>query len=154
MSQHLTAQLDLQRIIERYFENFKKIEKNNLTPAKIRSRISFLKKNWTLFKNGYLLLTTILVTERTAVSYFKDHCFETTYTSYLAVLDYMSECLETLEPYVSPNQTLNESRVRLEHPPFRYRTFCPFNCPRSTASTMNGNNFEIDSPRSFAITRI
>lgn len=77
MSQPLTAQLDLQRIIERYLENFKKIGKNNLIPAKIRSRISFLKENWTLFRNGYsLLITTITATERTAVPYFKDHCFD------------------------------------------------------------------------------
>ncbi|XP_071652355.1 uncharacterized protein [Temnothorax longispinosus] len=38
MSEHLGKQLQLQRSIERYLDNFKKIGKRNLTPAKPKSR--------------------------------------------------------------------------------------------------------------------
>ena len=49
MSEQLGGQPQLQRVIERYLDNFKKLGRNNLSPAKIRSRISSLKETWNQF---------------------------------------------------------------------------------------------------------
>ncbi|XP_077277655.1 uncharacterized protein LOC143905880 [Temnothorax americanus] len=104
MSEHLGKQAQLQRSIERYLDNFKKIEKGNLTPAKVRSRIQSLKELWASFFDGHAdLLHRIPESSRAALSYFQDNAFDTTLAAYQHALNYMTECLEELEPVVSPN---------------------------------------------------
>ncbi|XP_071577042.1 uncharacterized protein [Temnothorax nylanderi] len=99
MAEHLGGQLQLQRQIERYLENFKKIGKANLTPAKIRSRIAFLKETWQQFVNGHASVArTINEDVQASLAYFKDNHYETANNACQAALDYMSESLEELEP--------------------------------------------------------
>lgn len=52
----LVKQLQQRRIIERALENFRKIGRANLTPAKIRSRMTSLKDTWQLLLDGHVEL--------------------------------------------------------------------------------------------------
>lgn len=105
MAELLAKQQSLQREIERYLANFKKVGRNNLTP-KIRSRISTLKETWNQFRLGHVALEGAFTEiNRSSISYFKDNQFELTEPVYHTALDHMADCLEELDPYVSPNQS-------------------------------------------------
>lgn len=103
----LSKQLQLQRSIERWIDNFKKIGRNNLNPAKIRSRIMSLKETWSQYLNGHAdLVKTVSEPNQATIAYFKDQQFEKTEDVYQTALDHMAECLEELEPPVSHNVSL------------------------------------------------
>lgn len=113
MSEHLVKQLQLQRIIDRWIENFKKIGKNNLNGAKIRARISSLKDTSLQFLDRHAaLMKQIPEGARSSMEYFRDKAMDTTADNYQAALDYISECLEEIEPPVSPNTSLDISVLR------------------------------------------
>lgn len=116
MAEGLTKQLQLQRLIARSLENFKKLGRSNLTAARVRSQINSLKETWHLFLDGHAcLLYTISEDLRSAFEYFKDEVFESTEEQYQCTLDHMTDCLEELEPLVSPTQPCaNSTRVRSE----------------------------------------
>lgn len=60
MAKPLAKQLQLRRILERSMENFKKIGRANLTPGKVRSRLSILKDTWTQFLDGDVILSKVI----------------------------------------------------------------------------------------------
>ena len=106
MADILERQRTIQRMIERALENFKKIGKGNLTTAKIRSRILLLKDNWSQFVTGHAALKeAIPKVKREEFPYFSEDHFERSQDAYLTALDYMADCLEELEPTVSPNHS-------------------------------------------------
>lgn len=89
--------------------------KANLTPAKIRTRIASLKENWTQFRNGHAsLLSTIPATEQATLNYFQSDSFESTEDVYQTTWEYMTECLEQLEPVVSHEHSFNASHANLD----------------------------------------
>ncbi|XP_011881282.1 PREDICTED: uncharacterized protein LOC105569429, partial [Vollenhovia emeryi] len=99
MSDILAKQNVLQRSIERALENFKKVGKANLTPAKIRTRISALQANWTLYQDGHAhLLTAVAEPARASLAYFHENQFDATEDLYQTTWEYMTECLEEIEP--------------------------------------------------------
>lgn len=58
---------------------------------------------------GHLVLrTTIPAANRLALDYFKDHQYEAHEEIYQNTSDYMTECLEQIEPYVCPNQSFDQ----------------------------------------------
>ncbi|XP_077262536.1 uncharacterized protein LOC143897601 [Temnothorax americanus] len=106
--QLLDKQSQRLRTVNRALENFKKIGKKNLTIAKIRSRITDLKDVWATIQDGHFALrAAIPAAERVNHEYFKDQHFEVYEEKYRTALDYMHECLEELDPYVSPNQSVS-----------------------------------------------
>ncbi|KMQ89514.1 hypothetical protein RF55_10851 [Lasius niger] len=99
MSEALAKQMLLQRSIERSLDNFKKIGRNNLTAAKIRSRISSLKDLWNPYQEGHaILIKTTPTSAKATLEYFKDEQFEATEDVYNTTMDFMADCLEELEP--------------------------------------------------------
>lgn len=135
MSEHFVPQQQLQRSIEHYLENFKKIGKSNLTPAKVRSRISTLKEQWSQFFNGHTDLSQrIPESTRSSFLYFKDNHFDLTSAAYQNALDYMAEILEELEPVVSPNQSVSSTRLPAETSVFSLSHLPPIKLP-----PFNGN---------------
>lgn len=113
MSETLAAQMILKRSIERTLDNFKKLGKANFTAAKIRSRLSTLKENWSQFRSGHaILLSTTQARDRMSMEYFKEEFFEGTEDIFVTTLDYLTECLEEIEPCVSPNASFNQSVAR------------------------------------------
>jgi len=135
MSEHFVPQQQLQRSIERYLENFKKIGRSNLTPAKVRSRISTLTEQWSQFFNGHTDLSQrIPESTRSSFIYFKDNHFNLTSAAYQNALDYMAEILEELEPVVSPNQSFSSTRLPAETSAFSLSHLPPIKLP-----PFNGN---------------
>jgi len=94
----LIKQQQHQQIIGRALENFKKIGRQNLTPAKIRSRVQTLKETWTQFLNGHSELLKLVEDGQEAIAYFKERQFDITEETFQSTLDYMAECLEELVP--------------------------------------------------------
>ncbi|XP_039302764.1 uncharacterized protein LOC120357109 [Solenopsis invicta] len=85
--------------VARALTNFKKVGKNNYSAALIRSRIATLKDNWTLCGEGHAaLLTAFPPDKRKDIPYFEDLEFERHEDHFQEALDYMTECLEELEP--------------------------------------------------------
>ncbi|XP_024872888.1 uncharacterized protein LOC112455302 [Temnothorax curvispinosus] len=114
MTEQLGGQPQFQRIIERFLENFKRIGKNNLSP----------------FLNGHAALArTISADVRATLPYFKENQFETTNAVYEAALDYMAECLEELEPVVSPNHSFAASTMRTDGSAFSLSHLPPIRLP-------------------------
>ncbi|XP_071577544.1 uncharacterized protein [Temnothorax nylanderi] len=115
MSELLAKQTRLQRSIERFLDNFRKVGKGNLTAAKIRSRIAALKELWCSYQEGHDQLTKATPTKsQTELAYFQDDYFAATEEVYQTTLDFMSDWLEELEPFVSPNQSMLNASVRAE----------------------------------------
>jgi len=99
MSDVLVKQQTLLQTVERFLPNFKKIGKNNLTAAKVRSRISVLKENWALCVDGHAALQLFApVAASKEAKYFEMQLFEKHEELYQEALDYMADCLEELEP--------------------------------------------------------
>ena len=97
----------LLRSLNRTLENFKKIGKNNLTPARVRSRVSALKELWADVQTAHWeLLAKILPNKRTSEPYFTGNQYDLAEETYRSTADYMAECLEELAPPVSPNQSI------------------------------------------------
>jgi hypothetical protein len=102
MTDLLVKQYSLFYSISRSLENLKKIGKNNYSAAKIRSRMSVLKDTWTqCVQTHSLLLQAIPETKRESFDYFKNYLFDVHEDVYQDTLDYMTECLEEIEPIVS-----------------------------------------------------
>lgn len=100
-------------------ENFKKIGRANLTPAKVRSRMASMKAVWSQFQDGHTGISrTIPETTKGSIDYFKANVYAATEEVYLTTLDHLAEFLEELAPPVSPNQSLNLSQPRSLLSPF------------------------------------
>lgn len=105
----------LKRSIERALDNFKKLGKANYTAAKIRSRLSNLKENWGQFRTGHAFLLSVTpAKEKASMDYFREELFENTEDIFATTQDYMTECLEEIEPCVSHNSSFNQSVLRSE----------------------------------------
>lgn len=110
----LEKQLHLLRTVDRALDNFKKIGRNNLTPAKIRNRMTALKEIWTQIQSEHLALKHIIpAANQPLVEYFKENQYETYEEIYQNTCDYMAECLEEIDPYVSPNQSFDQGHQHL-----------------------------------------
>lgn len=111
MTEVLDKQQQLLRTVDRALDNFKKIGKSNLTPAKMRNRIGALKEVWAQIQNGdFTLRNSISAANRQSLKYFKEDHYEVYEEIYLTTLNYMAECLEEVDPYVSPNQSYEQER--------------------------------------------
>ncbi|XP_011883899.1 PREDICTED: uncharacterized protein LOC105571042 [Vollenhovia emeryi] len=109
MTEALEHQVQLLRQIDWSLENFKKIGKNNYTAAKIRNRLSALKELRAQVQTGHAKLRcTVSMESQKTIEYFKDNHFEVCEELYLRTSDYMSECLEEVEPIVSPNTSVTQ----------------------------------------------
>lgn len=112
MSDLMPKQMELQGVIERSLTNFKKIGRQNLTPAKVRSRMASLKETWMMYLNGHAAVTKATSAEDKANSdYFVLDQFEATEELYQMSLDFMAERLEELQPPVSPTSLHDSSNV-------------------------------------------
>lgn len=133
MSEFLESQFSLLRFVAKALDNFKKIGKNNHTPAKIRSRMTSLKDTWKKCLEGHsLLLLHYPESKRGLIAYFREEQLDQHEEIYQTALDYMSECLEELEPCVSQLQSFDrstfhaqsESALSLKHlPPIQLPPF-------------------------------
>ncbi|XP_070151971.1 uncharacterized protein [Polyergus mexicanus] len=130
MSEHFVPQQQLQRSIKRFQENFKKVGRDNLTPAKVRSRISTLKEIWIQFFNGHTDVSQrIPEASRSSFIYFKENHFDSTFAAHNTALDYMAEILEELEPVVSPNQSFSSTRLHADASAFSVSHLPPIKLP-------------------------
>ncbi|XP_032690541.1 uncharacterized protein LOC116853521, partial [Odontomachus brunneus] len=112
MSETFTRQLQLQRSIERSLDNFKKLGRTNLTPAKVRSRLSALKDLWRQFQDGNtVLLETVPSPIQQTQDYFVERRYESTEEMYQCTVDFMSEILEEIEPPRPEAQEANNSVI-------------------------------------------
>nr|XP_012219380.1 PREDICTED: uncharacterized protein LOC105670437 [Linepithema humile] len=112
MAEILTKQRQVLRSLDRSLDNFKKIGKGNLSAARVRNRISALKDCWAEIQAGHLeLVTRLTKQEQAACSYFSENLYDHAEDTYHATSDFMAECLEELEPPVSPNQSIINSSV-------------------------------------------
>ncbi|XP_025158004.1 uncharacterized protein LOC112589335 [Harpegnathos saltator] len=101
MAELHTKQLQLKRVIDRTIDYIKKIGKNNLTAGKVRSRLTILKDTWSQFLDGHALLTKAMPeASRGTIDYFRDHYCDGTEEVFEAAHDFLTECLEELEPPV------------------------------------------------------
>lgn len=108
--------------IARSLDNFKKLGKNNYTPAKIRSRISALKDTWTQCIQTHAALSHLVPEDKQAsIDYFKDQSFDAHEDVYQNTLDYMAECLEVVAPAgvsnAGSNSKQGDSSFSLSHLP-------------------------------------
>ncbi|XP_029678572.1 uncharacterized protein LOC115244780 [Formica exsecta] len=116
MSEQLSAQLVLQHSIERALDNFKKVGKNNLTSAKVRSRIGALKELWRPYQEGHVHLTqTNPPSSRATLEYFSKAMFDRTEDVYTTTLDYIMDCLEEFEPPALTARFENKQRLLTSH---------------------------------------
>ncbi|XP_070169577.1 uncharacterized protein [Polyergus mexicanus] len=130
MAEQCVPQQQLQYTIDCYLENFKKIGRNNLTPAKVRSRISQLEKYWNQFFNGHTdLAQRIPEATRSSFAYFKDKQFDSTSAAYQTAMDHMAEILEEMEPVVSPNPSLSSTRLHADASAFSLSHLPPIKLP-------------------------
>ncbi|XP_070162567.1 uncharacterized protein [Polyergus mexicanus] len=130
MAEQFVPQQQLQYTIDRYLENFKKIGRNNLTPAKMRSRISQLEKYWNQFFNGHTdLAQRIPEATRSSFAYFKDKQFDSTSAAYQTAMDHMAEILEEMEPVVSPHPSLSSTRLHADASAFSLSHLPPIKLP-------------------------
>ncbi|XP_067214160.1 uncharacterized protein [Linepithema humile] len=113
MSELLAKQQALFHSISRSLDNFRKVGKNNYTPAKIRSRVSALKETWAqCIETHSSLLQAVPEAKRESVDYFRSQLFDTHEDVYQETLDYMAERLEKIEPPMtstSANHRASES---------------------------------------------
>lgn len=130
MSEPLIKQTSLLHSISRALENFKKLGRNNYTPAKVRSRIALLKETWTqcVQNHAHLLHTTPEVNKEKS-EYFQRDQLAVYEEVYQETLDYMNECLEELEPNVSLNQSIGCASVHSEGSSFALRHLPPIQLP-------------------------
>lgn len=131
LKQQFAAQTRAQQTIENFLSNVKKIGRNNLTPAKIRSRITSLKETWAQYQQGHdVLLGTVSAEIQSSSDYFKDRCYEKTEDIFQSTLDSLFEIQEEFEPYVSPNQsfsaTTRSDAFALSHSYFPKISLPPF----------------------------
>ncbi|XP_012543469.2 uncharacterized protein LOC105840926 [Monomorium pharaonis] len=95
----ITRQQSQLQMVARALANFKKIGRNNYTPAKIRSRIAQLKDTWSQCTNVHVaMLQAFTNEEQEAIEYFEHQEFERHEELYQSTLDYMAEALEMMEP--------------------------------------------------------
>src|SRR5436190_3121595 len=102
MQDVLASQQATLHSIARALDNFKKVGRANLTPAKIRSRIANLQASWSESKQNHAVLLKLVTEEqRDTIKYFKTGQFDAHEEIYLSTMDYMNDCLEELVPVVS-----------------------------------------------------
>lgn len=134
MTEIMDRQQQLQRTIERSFDNFKKIGRNNHTAAKIRTRIQSLKEAWMEFQSGHIALRRAIPTsDPVTLAYFKKNVYDRIEEIFISTLDYMSECLEEVEPHVSFNESTEQRRNR------PYELLSLSNLPSINLSPFDGN---------------
>ncbi|XP_012543284.2 uncharacterized protein LOC105840772 [Monomorium pharaonis] len=142
MTDLLSKQVLLQRSIERALDNFKKVGRANLTPAKIRSRLASLQDNWGQFQEGHVrLLQAVPERDQAAMDYFKDGCFEATEDVYQNTKDVLTDCLEALEPVVSPNPSLHSTCVHADASGLASSRMPPIRLPPFSGSYSDWENF-------------
>lgn len=142
MSELLNKQISLLNSISRALENFKKVGRNNYTPAKIRSRITSLKETWAQCIQGHAgLLQSPLATQKERPDYFKEDQLAKHEEIYQATLDHMNECLEELEPIVSPNPSMNSTAINFESSSLSLRHLPPIKLPPFSGNLEEWENF-------------
>jgi hypothetical protein len=128
MSDILEKQLALFHSIVRSLDNFKKIGKNNYTPAKIRSRITTVKETWERCIQVHASLNqAVPEAKRETIEYFQKQLFDAHEDVYQSTLDHMTECLEDIEPLVSANPLSH--RQCESHTAFSLSHLPPINIP-------------------------
>ncbi|XP_070515340.1 uncharacterized protein [Cardiocondyla obscurior] len=112
MSDLVTKQAVTRRSIERTITNFKKLGRENITAAKVRSRIATLQESWARYQETHVqLLRSTPETELQSSDYFRGQEFEATEESYQAARDALTDFLEDLEPVVSPSLSHNSTSI-------------------------------------------
>jgi len=130
MSDPLELQQTLFHTIARALENFKKLGKNNYTPAKIQSRLTYLKETWNQCREMHaLLLREYPAGKREKIDYFKTDQMEIYEDLYQATTDYMVDCLEELKPNVSLNQSVNNTSLNSDTSSLSLRHLPPIQLP-------------------------
>ncbi|XP_029155164.1 uncharacterized protein LOC114928246 [Nylanderia fulva] len=110
MSELISAQQALLHSVARSLDNFKKIGKNNLTSAKVRSRVSTLKETWSqCLQTHTALIHAIPEAKRETMDYFKKQQLDDYEDIYQNTLDYMAECLEAIEPTANANSSFGSA---------------------------------------------
>lgn len=83
-----------------------------------------------MFLDGHAAVTkAIPEANQSSISYFKDNYFDRTEESYQLALDFMSECLEELEPPVSPNTTVADMTIHSKSSALSLSHLPPINLP-------------------------
>ena len=101
-------QQTLFKYIERALDNLKKVGRNNYSPSKICLRMMALKETWNqCLQSHAAALNHYPAEKRETLAYFKDDQLQIHEDIYQSTMDYMADCLDELEPSVSPNQSLN-----------------------------------------------
>lgn len=130
MAELFAIQQRLMRSLERALDNFKKLGRNNYTPAKIRIRMASLKDVWNQIQEMHdRLHIAIPSADRAALEYYREEAFERAEETFQAALDHMAEWLEELEPVVSANQSLTSAPARYDAPTFSSAHLPPIRLP-------------------------
>lgn len=141
MSELLESQTSLIHSISRALDNFKKIGRPNYTAVKIRSRMTALKATWERCLQGHAALLKAFPPAQRDAAYFKEKHIETHEETYQAALDYMSECLEELEPCVSPTQSIDQSYSFRSETSFSLKHLPPIQLPPFAGKPHEWENF-------------
>lgn len=92
--------------------------------------MSTLKDSWLLFLNGHVdLVKTISDTSQASLSYFNENVYETIEDTYQTTLDFMTECLEELDPPIGLNQSTSSLTARPGPSEFSLAHLPPINLP-------------------------
>ncbi|XP_070526029.1 uncharacterized protein [Cardiocondyla obscurior] len=112
MSDLITKQTVTRRSIERTLTNFKKLRHDNITAAKVRSRIATLQESWSRYQEVHVqLLRSTPEKDLQTLDYFSKQEFEATEESYQATRNALTDFLEELEPVVSPIPAFNSTGI-------------------------------------------
>ncbi|XP_039309935.1 uncharacterized protein LOC120358750 [Solenopsis invicta] len=142
MNELLDQQITALQIIGRSLSNFKKIGKNNYTPAMIRQRMTTLKDTWaTCLARHARLLQTVPEENRATLTYFRELQLELNQEVYETTLDYMATCLEELEPPVPASSSPLHSISTFEKASFSLNHLPPIRLPPFSGNLDEWENF-------------
>ncbi|XP_070527376.1 uncharacterized protein [Cardiocondyla obscurior] len=117
MGDLLIGQGVTRRSIERTLINFKKLGRDNITAAKVRSRIASLQESWTRFQDAHVqLLRSTPEQDLQKLDYFRNQEFEATEEAYQTTRDALTDFLEEMEPVVSQPSVFNSTGIHAEPP--------------------------------------
>ncbi|CAK9799761.1 hypothetical protein ANTQUA_LOCUS2218 [Anthophora quadrimaculata] len=113
MESALLRQQLLKHSIERALGNFKKVGRDNQTPAKIQTQIGALNTAWQQFQDGHVAVSSLTPDDiKATTAYFQEEHVSLVEDSYLATLEFMNDRLAQLAPRETPNTSASDTSIR------------------------------------------
>ncbi|CAK9801689.1 hypothetical protein ANTQUA_LOCUS2965 [Anthophora quadrimaculata] len=142
MESALLRQQLLKHSIERALGNFKKVGRDNQTPAKIQSRIGALNTAWQQFQDGHVSVASLTPDDiKATTAYFQEDHVSLVEDSYLATLEFMSDRLAQLAPRETPNTSASDTSIRPNLQATSRPSLPPIELPPFTGNYADWENF-------------